>query len=256
MMKQKVTTVLVTAKETRSVQRIKRIVLQTIPFARVNECLRIDKAKEALERGRIDFCIIGREMIEDHAKGEDLVKEIQLLYPDMPIVFHSEIEDMKYEWQMYKTFGRCIECIVKDKSFANFEEAILRANEALALKSYRKFTFQKIGYRFHVDLHEIIKVVVASGGQLTFEMYNWENKNFWYENRTLSLAEFLRDYNPDDDFIRINKSEAVNIYMIARIDEAGRFLELIIDDEAGDPVIIDIGDDYYKDILERMKGWY
>ena len=256
MMKQKVTTVLVTAKNTQTVKRIKQIIWQNIPLSRVNECLRIQKATEALERGRIDFCVVGREMIEDHAEGEDLVKVIQSLYPDMPIVFHSEIEDSQYEWHMYKTYGRVIECVVHNRLLENIKKAIFRANDVIEKQAFRRFTIPKVGYQEHVDLHEIIKLVVASGGQLTFEMYNWENKYFWSENRSMSLAEFLRDYDPENDFIRVNKSEAINIYMIKTIQETGRYIELIINGESGDPLTVDIGDDYYADILARLKGWY
>ena len=254
-MKQRITTVLVTAKDTGTLKRIKLLVLQTLPNARVNECLGIDRAIDAFDRGRIDLCIISREMIHNHSKGEHLVKSIREVDPDMFIIFHSEVEDVQYEWSLYKKYKNNIECIVRDKTLHNLTLSLTNIYGKLNKFTHQRYTISKVGYRVHVDLHEIIKITVGESGRIDFALYSWENKTWWQETTTMTLKKFLEE-DVNNDFIRVNKSEAINVYTISRVDDAGRFLELMINDAQGEPIVVDIGDEYYQNVLERMKGWY
>ena len=72
----------------------------------------------------------------------------------------------------------------------------------------------------------------------------------------MSIVEFIRDYNTDCDFLRIHGSKLVNKYMIKSIDRNGRYLVLIVADENGDEIQMDISETYYRGVLEEMKGWY
>lgn len=253
-MKQRITTVLVTAKDTGTLKRIKYIVLQTIPNARVNECLGINKAIDALDSNRIDLCVVSREMIHDHASGADLLEAIKETDPDMFVIFHSEVEDVQYEWDLYRRYAN-ITCFVRDQKLATLNELLRNAYEKIKKNTLQRYSFSKVGYRINVDLHEIIKITVGESGRIDFDLYNWEKQTWSQETTTMTLKKFLEE-DASNDFIRVNKSEAINVYAISRVDEDGRFLELMLNDTEGEPIVVDIGDEYYKNVLERMKGWY
>ena len=252
-MKEKETTVLVTAKDTRTLRRLTFTVYQTLNAVRVSDFLRIDKAINSVLRGRIDICIVSDEMIENHADGAQLVKEIRGFSPHIPIVFYTGNKDSKVASKLMKKYEN-IKCVVEDLRFIAVRDALVKAEHVTKENEKKYFKFSKIDTAFFVAFADIVTVSVGGSNRLDFQLYDAEAQKFSYESIEMSLTQFMREHNNNAHFFRVSQDKALNNAFIKHIDVENRYIELTVNNKVGDPIVIDIGERYVKDIIAHMKG--
>jgi len=249
----KITTVLITGKNTRQLNRLDQLVRRSLPAPiRVNKKMRIDKAKEALLGGRIDISIIAEKLADGY--GEELAALIDEHYDEHPIIYYLDQEDISHRVKLYDKYDN-IKCVVLDAVFSGVGELLLHAYRKLGKYLQRRFSFSKVDAIKSAGLYEIPTIEVV-GYMLEFEIYDWDKKLFRYEEKKMSLKSYMDDYNDNEDFIQVNSSKAVNVHYIDRVEREGRYLVLIIPDGNGDEYQIGITETYYKNVCKRMKGWY
>jgi hypothetical protein len=246
----KVITVLIAAMNMNILNRLEQKARRTLPPpVQFKKEMRIESVKDIIKKGKTDIFLIGKELSDD--TSDDLIKLIDELYPEHPIIFHSENEDIHYEWNLYNRYDN-IKCVTRGKLFRELEQPLLRAYKKVDKHNRHRFVFSNTTG----TLDELCYVKPANGGMLEYRFYDWKTKKFRSAYKKTTIKKFVEANNDDGDIVHCHASYAVPLRMIKRVNRKDRCLVLEAEDENEYPVEIPIGGAYYTTVLAQTKGLY
>ena len=249
-MQKKIIRIMITGKNTELLRKLDQKVHRILPGQiQVRKAMSIQSAEDVIKQGKTDIFIIGNEVSD--GMGEDLLQLIVDLYPEHPIIFHSEKEDIQYEWSLYNRFDN-IKCVTRSRIFDELQLPLLKAHKKIEKYNRRRLVFSNTTEA----LDELCYVKPIDNGMLEYVFYDWETKKFHSAYKKTTIAKFLKEQNGEGDIIRCHGSYAVNQRMIKRVNRTDKCLVLEIEDTEGYPMEIPIGAAYYPQVLAQTKGLY